>query len=127
MTVLAVDGDRTEQTSASRDTIAIAPAPRAFRPTADGIAVLGEDDTWREFDVLYAALGCRIHSDLAKALGARCNSAGAIEVDAHQRTSIAGLYAAGDVVSDLRQLSVAEGHAAIAATAIHNSLPRNWR
>jgi hypothetical protein len=42
-------------------------------------------------------------------------------------TSVDGLYAAGDVVSDLHQLSVAEGHAAIAATMIHNSLPRNFR
>jgi thioredoxin reductase (NADPH) len=32
------------------------------------------------------------------------------------------LYAAGDVVSDLHQLAVATGHAAIAATAIHNRL-----
>jgi thioredoxin reductase (NADPH) len=31
------------------------------------------------------------------------------------------------VVSDLHQLSVAVGHAAIASTAIHNSLPRNFR
>jgi thioredoxin reductase (NADPH) len=38
-----------------------------------------------------------------------------------------GLYAAGDVVSDLHQLSVAEGHAVIATTMIHNSLPRNFR
>jgi thioredoxin reductase (NADPH) len=38
-----------------------------------------------------------------------------------------GVLAAGDVVSDLHQLSVAVGHAAIAATAIHNGLPRNPR
>jgi thioredoxin reductase (NADPH) len=31
------------------------------------------------------------------------------------------------VVSDLHQLSVATGHAAIAATAIHNALERNFR
>ena len=77
--------------------------------------------------MLYPALGCRVHSELAKALGARCNDVGNLEVDQKQRTSVEGLYAAGDVVSDLHQLSVAEGHAAIAATAIHNSLPRNFR
>jgi thioredoxin reductase (NADPH) len=32
------------------------------------------------------------------------------------------LYAAGDVAAGLNQISVAAGHAAIAATAIHNSL-----
>jgi thioredoxin reductase (NADPH) len=50
-----------------------------------------------------------------------------VKVDDHQQSSVEGFYAAGDVVSDLHQLSVAEGHAAIAATAIHNSLPRNFR
>jgi thioredoxin reductase (NADPH) len=35
---------------------------------------------------------------------------------------VPGLYAAGDVVAALNQLSVAVGHAAVAATAIHNSL-----
>ncbi|HVE51793.1 MAG TPA: hypothetical protein VNB23_00270 [Ramlibacter sp.] len=43
-------------------------------------------------------------------------------VDSRQRTSVQGLYAAGDVVAALNQLSVAVGHAAIAATAIHNRL-----
>ncbi|MEA2951075.1 MAG: thioredoxin reductase, partial [Alphaproteobacteria bacterium] len=61
------------------------------------------------------------------ALGARENETGNIIVDDKQRTSIEGLYAAGDVVTDLHQISVATGHAAIAATAIHNSLPRNYR
>jgi thioredoxin reductase (NADPH) len=81
----------------------------------------------RRFDVLYPALGCDVHSRLATVLGARCNADGLLEVDGRQRTSIEGLYAAGDVVSDLHQLSVAEGHAAVAATAIHNSLPANFR
>ena len=34
------------------------------------------------------------------------------------------LYAAGDVVSALDQIGVAVGHAAIAATAVHNGLGR---
>jgi thioredoxin reductase (NADPH) len=38
-----------------------------------------------------------------------------------------GLYAIGDVVSALNQIAVAVGHAAIAATAIHNRLPWNPR
>ena len=43
------------------------------------------------------------------------------------RPASTGLYAIGDVVSALNQISVAVGHAAIAATAIHNRLPRNFR
>ena len=42
--------------------------------------------------------------------------------DAHQQTSVAGLYAVGDVVEGLDQISVATGQAAVAATAIHNLL-----
>jgi len=52
---------------------------------------------------------------------------GRVKVDDRQQSSVEGFYAAGDVVSDLHQLGVAEGRAAIAATAIHNSLPRNFR
>jgi thioredoxin reductase (NADPH) len=76
------------------------------------------------FDVLYTALGLRARSGLATALGAEHDSDGALVVDEHQRTSVPGLYAAGDVVRGLGQVSVATGQAAIAATAINNSLER---
>jgi thioredoxin reductase (NADPH) len=79
------------------------------------------------FDSLYPVLGLRNRAELARALGARCGEAGDIEVDAHMRTSVPGLYAAGDVVAALNQVSVAVGHAAIAATHIHNSLPPDFR
>ena len=115
------------QSPASADITIIPECPVDFRQTGSGIAVKLQTGEWKTFDVLYAALGCRVHSDLAKALGARCDASGNVEVDGKQRTSVDGLYAAGDVVSDLHQLSVAEGHAAIAATTIHNSLPRNFR
>jgi thioredoxin reductase (NADPH) len=115
------------QSPASADITIIPECPVDFRQTGSGVAVKLRTGEWKTFDVLYTALGCRVHSDLAKALGARCDASGHVEVDGKQRTSVDGLYAAGDVVSDLHQLSVAEGHAAIAATTIHNSLPRNFR
>ena len=74
------------------------------------------------FDALYTALGLRVRSELAQQLGAKHDESGALMVDTHQRTSVRGLYAAGDVVSGLTQISVATGQAAIAATAINNSL-----
>jgi thioredoxin reductase (NADPH) len=80
-----------------------------------------------ELDALYPALGCDVNSKLATSLGASCTEGGNLEVDDHQRTTVNGLYAAGDVVTDLHQLSVAFGHAAIAATDIHNRLPQNFR
>jgi len=48
-------------------------------------------------------------------------------VDSHQQTTMPGLYAVGDVVKALNQMSVGVGHAATAATAIHNRLPDNFR
>jgi thioredoxin reductase (NADPH) len=108
--------------------IALASSPPAdFRPTPEGIDVHLYNGERLQFDVLYPVLGCEVRSDLATALGARCNDVGCLEVDAKQQTSVSGIYAAGDVVSDLHQLSVAAGHAGIAATAIHNSLPENFR
>jgi thioredoxin reductase (NADPH) len=80
-----------------------------------------------ELDVLYPALGCDVRSDLAAKLGARTDETGYLVVDQHQQTGVPGLLAAGDIVSDLNQISVAVGHAAVAATAIHRSLPYNFR
>jgi len=59
-----------------------------------------------------------VRSELAIALGASCSEIGNLHVDERQRTTVAGLYAAGDVGSVLHQLSVAFGHAAIAATSM---------
>jgi thioredoxin reductase (NADPH) len=85
------------------------------------------DGTQEVCDVIYPVLGCDVRSELGKKLGASHNDAGCLEVDAHQQTCVAGLYAIGDVVSDLHQIAVATGHAAVAATHLHNALPRNLR
>ena len=82
-----------------------------------------QDGTQHAFDTVYSALGTRVRSGLAIALGAEADEDGALRVDPHQQCSIAGLYAAGDVVSGLSQVSVAAGQAAIAATHINRSLP----
>jgi thioredoxin reductase (NADPH) len=96
------------------------------RDDAGIVAVLANGERI-EVDVIYPMLGCDVRSELATALGASSSDIGCVHVDDHQRTSVEGLYAAGDVVTDLHQISVATGHAAIAATDIHNSLPRNFR
>ena len=95
--------------------------------SGEKIAAIFRDGRRLAVDVLYPALGCAVRSDLATVLGARCNDIGNIYADDQQRTSVEGLYAAGDVVTDLHQISVATGHATVAATAIHNSLPPNYR
>jgi thioredoxin reductase (NADPH) len=77
----------------------------------------------RSFDIIYSALGTLVRSDLASVLGAKTDEDGALLVDEHQETSVSGLYAAGDVVRGLSQISVAAGQAAIAATHLNRSLP----
>lgn len=79
------------------------------------------------FDTIYPVLGSRSQATLAIELGASVDNDNKLVVTADQMTSIGGLYAIGDVVSGLSQISVAVGHAAIAATKIHNGLPRNLR
>lgn len=83
--------------------------------------VAGAVESWT-FDAIYAALGSTPCSALAASVGAKLCEDGSLHVDAHQQTTVPGLYAAGDVVEGLAQVSVATGHAAIAATAIHNGL-----
>lgn len=107
--------------------IAVLGKPINVDRSNDGVTVVAEGGQRWQVDILYPALGCRVRSDLAFQMGARRSKIGLIEVDGHQRTTIEGLYAAGDVVADLHQLNVATAHAAIAATDIHNSLTQNLR
>lgn len=74
------------------------------------------------FESVYPALGSDIRSGLALGLGAEGNDEGCLVIDAHQRTTIEGLYAAGDVVVGLDQISHAMGAAGVAAVAIRNDL-----
>lgn len=76
----------------------------------------------RTFDCLYLALGCEMQSRLAVQWGAAHDADGNLMVNAHQQTSLEGLYAAGDVVRGLNQIAVATAEAAIAATDIHKRL-----
>jgi thioredoxin reductase (NADPH) len=97
--------------------------PRHIRcQPGEGVLVEMGDGQSLTFDVLYPALGLTHASELATALGARAQDDGQLEVDEHYQTSVPGLYAAGDVAAGLNQINVAAGQAAIAATAIHNSL-----
>ena len=101
-------------------------APDRLRIEQRNVTAACEEEEFT-FDVLYPALGCKAGSALAGRLGAKCNDVGCLDVDEHQQTTVPGIYAAGDVVSDLHQIAVGTGHAAIAATHIHKMLPPNPR
>lgn len=92
------------------------------RLEGDRVTALGWRGAQRAFDLVYSALGTSPNADLARELNARVGDDGRLVVDAHQQTSIPGLYAAGDVVRGLNQIAVASAEAAVAATAVHNVL-----
>jgi thioredoxin reductase (NADPH) len=95
---------------------------------ADGVcARLAPSGRIIRFDTIYTALGLRARSELATRLGAEHDKDGMLIVDDHQRTSVPGLYAVGDVVAGLDQIGVAMGQAAIAASTINSSLERRLR
>jgi thioredoxin reductase (NADPH) len=113
-------GDETELTRLGIELIR-APIDNV-RLEGDRVTALGWSGACRAFDLVYSALGTSPNAELARKLGARTGEDGRLFVDPHQSTSIAGLYAAGDVVRGLNQIAVASAEAAIAATAIHNDL-----
>lgn len=88
----------------------------------DRVTALGLGGQRTAFDMIYSALGTSPNASLAQALDAQVGEDGRLVVDPHQQTSVAGLYAAGDVVRGLNQIAVASAEAAVAATAIHNAL-----
>jgi thioredoxin reductase (NADPH) len=95
--------------------------PTLFQLDQEAIVVTVTDRVM-SFAATYPALGSDIRSELAVALGAKRTEEGCVIVDQHQRTSISSLYAAGDVVLGIDQISHAMGQAGVAATAIRNDL-----
>jgi thioredoxin reductase (NADPH) len=91
-------------------------------PEQNGVAITFTDGGSEHFDTMYSCLGVRPQTALAEQLGLKLAQERTIETDKHQRTSAEGVFAAGDVVHALDQIAVAFGHAAIAATAMHNFL-----
>jgi len=95
------------------------PGPRVNIETAAGVSYL--------LDTVYPMVGCHPSVEIVQGLGVRQDELNQLWVDEHQQTSEPGIYAAGDVVHALNQMSVGAAHAAVAATAIHRALPRNYK
>jgi thioredoxin reductase (NADPH) len=119
-TVSLTDDQRAELQSAG--VRVLDQAVRSLEPMPQGMRVtLATGDTLT-FDVLYPALGRVPRAELARQLGLVLAEDGCLPGDAHERSPEPGLFAAGDVVEGLDQISVAVGHGAIAATRAHNFL-----
>jgi thioredoxin reductase (NADPH) len=116
-------GELTERAALERLGVSLVETPiETVRLEGDRVTALCWNGEFRAFDLVYSALGTSPNAELARALGARLADDGRLEVDLHQKTSVAGLYAAGDVVRGLNQIAVATAEAAVAATDIHNTL-----
>jgi thioredoxin reductase (NADPH) len=89
----------------------------------DECIVVDTADGHYTFDSIYPALGSDVHTELAQQVGAELKD-GNLIVDDHQRTSVPGLYAAGDVVLGLDQISHAMGEGGVAATTMRNDLAK---
>ncbi len=126
VTLVAPDGphvlDADQQAKLAAGGIIAVDGPSTGYVLADAGLELTAGGATLAFDSLCPALGSDVHSALAGAMGARVGEDGSIIVDAHQRTSVAGLYAAGDVVLGLDQISNAMGAGGVAATTIRNDL-----
>ncbi|MDH5822562.1 NAD(P)/FAD-dependent oxidoreductase [Luteimonas sp. RD2P54] len=103
--------------------VALLPAGGRLEFDGERCSYRGPDGTVATFDSVYPYLGARTSAGIAAAAGAELTGDGTLVVDAGQTTSVPGLYAIGDVVSGLNQVSVAVGQAAVAATRVHARLP----
>jgi thioredoxin reductase (NADPH) len=88
------------------------------------VQIIGVSGAIHLFDSTYPVMGCDPRTEVL-GLEVERDKDGIVRTNKHQRTSIQHLYAVGDIVNSLDQISVASGEAAIAATAIHKSLPHN--
>jgi len=126
VTLLSWDGatglDAAQRNSLAHSGVAVADGAVAGARMLDGKLVLATDNGELAFDAVYPALGAHVASSIAQDLGARVNDGGYLDVDEHQRTGVPGLYAVGDVVAGLNQISRATAQAATAATALRNDL-----
>jgi thioredoxin reductase (NADPH) len=99
---------------------------RQLQRNANVMEALLADGSVERFEIIYPAMGADVRSEPLLQLGARHAPDGFLMVDGKQQTSIPHVYGIGDVVTDLHQLSVAFGHAAVAACHAHHSLPARY-
>ena len=123
LTLIECDLDEHDRADLKKAKVTWETRPAAgFDFVEGGVDVTLEDGETLSFDTLYPALGSNANAELVEALGLTLDDERCILVDKHQRLGMKGVYAAGDIVAGLDQISVAMGHAAIAATTIHNDL-----
>jgi thioredoxin reductase (NADPH) len=128
LALVAPDGphelDEDERATLGEAGVTLVDGPiEAIEPGSESIAIVAGGRR-HDFATIYPALGSDTHTQLAEMVGARLSEDQCIGVDFRQRTSVEGLYAAGDVVHGLDQISHAMGEGGVAATTIRNDLAK---
>ncbi|MFA5103391.1 MAG: FAD-dependent oxidoreductase [Candidatus Thermoplasmatota archaeon] len=77
-------------------------------------------------DGVFASVGVLPQNQIAQSLGLKLDENGYIVVDAAQRTSVPGVYAAGDITGGLRQVIIACAKGAIAALSSTEALGKKY-
>ncbi|MBB1491376.1 NAD(P)/FAD-dependent oxidoreductase [Paracoccus sp. MC1862] len=121
MTGMRLDEDERDQAGEARVDIVERPMS-ALNFDNDCVQVTLEDGQRLVFDTLYVALGTHTRNELGVMLGIELAEGQCFVTDERQRTTIPGIYAAGDAVQGLDQIGFAIGTGTRAAVAIHNDL-----
>ena len=121
LTGVRLDEDERAQADAARIKVVETPMS-ALNFDGDCVHVVLEDGTRLTFDTLYVALGTHTRNELGRMLGIGLEEGQCFETDECQRTTVPGVYAAGDAVEGLDQIGFAIGTGTRAAVAIHNDL-----
>jgi thioredoxin reductase (NADPH) len=66
-------------------------------------------------DGVFISIGYEPHNELARKIGLELDAEGYVKTDDRLRTSLPGIYAAGDITGATKQISVAVGQGSIAA------------
>jgi len=129
ITLICPDGphdlDADQQGAAIRLGVEMVDGPAKIECVIENGIVVSVGKRELEFASIYPALGSDVNNMLAKLLNAKCGEDGGITVDSHQRTNVPGLYAAGDVVIGLDQISHAMGEGGVAAVTIRNDIAKS--
>lgn len=76
----------------------------------------------KEIDGIFISIGHVPNNNLAVDAGVNCNESGYIIVDEDMKTDVQGIYAVGDITGYVKQIAVATGQGAIAASDIQSKL-----
>jgi thioredoxin reductase (NADPH) len=106
--------------------VRITPPLHRLRRTESAMEASFVDGSADHFEMIYPAMGADVRSEPLLRLGAKHTPEGLLVVESKQQSSVPHVYGIGDLVTDLHQISVAFGHAAVAACHAHHSLPMRY-